>query len=358
MTKYLDLINNISFANPEAFFLYIIIMLHIIWYILKGKQKQTSINFSSTDNFSSKKSWKQKFLYLPYICKLITACFLILALARPQTETSSESINTKGIHIAMVMDISGSMLAGDMVADDPFISRCDVARGIAIDFIKKRKGDNISLVFYNHKVSIPIITTDHQALISQIKSRMRMKQDGGTAIGDALNQAILPLSDVNSKSKVIILLTDGKNTHGIASPLDAALNARNLSKSIKIHTIGIGSKNELVPVPRIKRYQNGKYNLDKDGGIQYEPGIDYQKLETDSKLLKQIADTTGGKYFHATNKLELSTIYDEIDKLEKIDISEERFTIKHEQFYPLVFISIIIYILGIITQLTILRKIP
>ena len=101
-----------------------------------------------------------------------------------------------------------------------------------------------------------------------------------------------------------------------------------------------------------------QYNLDKDGGIQYEPGIDYQKLETDSKLLKQIADTTGGKYFHATNKLELSTICDEIDKLEKIDISEERFTIKHEQFYPLVFISIIIYILGIITQLTILRKIP
>ena len=261
---------------------------------------------------------------------------LIIALARPQTFSSGEDTYTEGIDIAMVLDISGSMLAEDLKPN-----RIEAAKNVIDQFIRGRTSDRIGLVVFARDAFTQCpLTIDYSVLrnlLGQIKSGMI---DDGTAIGNAIANGVNRLKDSNAKSKIIILLTDGVNNSGEVDPISAAQIAKTFG--IRIYTIGVGTKGE-APYP-----------------VQTPFGTRYQMVpvEIDENVLNQISNITDGKYFRATNNKKLRDIYNEIDKLEKTKIEVTQYSNKHELFYSWLGSGIILIFLELGLSKTILRKIP
>lgn len=309
----------IDFANPEFFWLLLLLPLAILWYVLKRRDQTASLKISSIGGFA-KQGILPKLKPLLFVFRLLALAAIIVAMARPQTEDiSTRTKTTKGIDIVMAIDVSSSMLARDLKPN-----RLSALKKVAADFIKKRPNDRIGLVAYaGEGYTKTPITSDKSLVLNALREITYGQLNDGTAIGMGLATSVNRLKESKAISKIIILLTDGVNNMGFIEPQTAADLA--IEFGIKTYTIGLGSNgNALSPVA---------YNA--DGSFRY--GL--RQVEIDEKLLQEIAESTGGQYFRATNNDKLEEIYDEINKLEKTEIEEFKYYKYEEKFRPWVLLA-------------------
>lgn len=326
-----------EFAHPDFFYLLLIIPLMIAWYIYKNFRSKAEIKISTTLPFAAVKKSARLYLYhLLFVFRILAFALIVVALARPQTTSSSTDVSIEGIDIVISLDISGSMLAEDFQPN-----RMEAAKDLAIEFIEGRPGDRIGLVVFAGEsfTQVPL-TTDHRVLTDLFrKIRTGMIEDG-TAIGDGLATAIARLTESDAVSKVIILLSDGVNNMGAIDPLSAAEIAR--MKNIRVYSVGIGSYGT-APFP-----------------VQTPFGIRYQNVpvEIDEELLMEISEITGGKYFRATSNTKLREVYAEIDQLEKSKIDVTEFYKRSEEFLPFALLALLFFVVEILLKYTFFRTTP
>ena len=330
------MLENITFANPKLLWGLLIIPAAIVWYIFRHKKQEASVRFSDMNGFESlPKSWKVYGRHLLFVLQMAALALLIVAVARPQSTSSSQTSNIEGIDIILAQDISGSMLARDLKPD-----RLEASKEVAADFVKSRPTDRMGLVVFAGEsfTQVPL-TTDHGVMLNMLKELKSGMIEDGTAIGDGLATAINRLKDSEAVSKVIILLTDGMNNAGSVDPYTAAELAK--LYGIRVYTIGVGS------------YGTAPFPVQTMFGIQYQQ----MKVEIDEKLLITIAENSGGKYFRATSNKKLDEIYDEIDKLERSKIEVTEFRHVHEEFYPLVAWALALLLFEFLLRKTVFRTI-
>tara|TARA_B100000524_G_scaffold346848_1_gene247726 strand:- start:682 stop:1680 length:999 start_codon:yes stop_codon:yes gene_type:complete len=329
---------NFEFLNPEYFTLLVFIPIIILWNYFKVNKLNNSLKFSNSDAFKNSSNFYSRLKLTLKALRLISLVLIIIALARPQVIESSVRVKTNsGIDIIMAIDVSASMLAKDLKPN-----RLEALKNVAEEFIMNRASDRIGLVEYaGESYTKTPLTTDTSVILKFLREiKYNDIIDGGTAIGLGLTTSINRLKDSKANSKVIILLTDGVNNSGFIDPITAAELAKGFQ--IKIYSIGLGTNGlALSPVGYDSR---GKFNY---ANVQ---------VEIDEKLLTQISDMTGGKYFRATNNNRLKEIYSDIDKLEKTEIEEFRYYSKDEKFRYFLFPAIILIVIEIIMKLTILRS--
>ena len=329
--------SNITFANPNFFFLFLLVVAMIVWYVLKQNTTNASIQISTIKGFEgTKKTYKYYLRHLPFILRVLIISLLIIVIARPQSTNKWQSSTTKGIDIIMALDISGSMLAEDFKPN-----RIEAAKQDAIEFISGRTDDRIGLVIFSGEsfTQCPL-TTDHAVLINLFKNIKSGMIEDGTAIGLGLANSVNRLKDSKAKSKVIILLTDGVNNQGEIAPLTAAEIAK--TYGIRVYTIGVGTRG-MAPYPFKTPF-----------GTQYQN----VKVEIDEDVLTQIAQMTDGKYFRATDNQKLKQIYQEINKLEKSKIDVKKYSNKQDAYLIFAIIAALLLIFEILFKNTILRNIP
>ena len=327
---------NLTFANPAFFWGLLLIPLATVWYILRHKKQEASVRFSDTEGFQSlPKSWKVYGRHLLFALEMAALALLIVAMARPQSSSSSQKSNIEGIDIILAQDISGSMLARDFKPD-----RLEASKQVAAEFVEGRPGDRMGLVVFSGEsfTQVPL-TTDHGVMLNMLSELKSGMIEDGTAIGDGLATAINRLKDSEAVSKVIILLTDGMNNAGSVDPYTAAEMAK--LYGVRVYTIGVGS------------YGTAPFPVQTIFGIQYQQ----MKVEIDEKLLQTIANSSGGRYFRATSNQKLDEIYAEIDKLERSKIEVLEFKRLHEEFYPLVAWALALLLLEFLLRRTVFRTI-
>ena len=331
-----------EFANKEYLFLLLLIIPYIIWYVMYRKKSEPTMRMSDTFVFRyAPKSLKVRLMPLQMLLRLTAFSFLVLALARPQTSNSWKNRQTEGIDIMLAIDVSTSMLAEDLKPN-----RLEAAKMVAAEFISGRPDDNIGLtIFAGESFTQCPMTTDHTSLLNLLQNvRADIAARGlisdGTAIGMGLANAVGRLKASKAKSKVVILLTDGSNNMGDISPMTAAEIAQSLG--IRVYTIGVGT-NKVAPYP-----------MPVAGGVQYVN----MPVEIDTKTLSEIAQTTQGDFYRATNNNELKKIYKEIDQLEKSKMSVKKFKKKFDAFPPFVMAAALALLLELLLRITIFRRIP
>jgi len=330
------MLENISFANPEFFWLLLLLPLAVLWYFFKRNDQTATLKISSIKGFKTP-SILPKLRPLLLVLRLLALAAIIVAIARPQTEEiSTKTKTTKGIDIVMAIDVSSSMLARDL---EP--NRLTALKKVAADFIKKRPNDRIGIVEYAGEAFTKTpITSDKSIVLSSLKQITYGQLNDGTAIGMGLATSVNRLKESKAVSKIIILLTDGVNNSGFIEPQTAADLA--IEFGIKTYTIGLGTNgNALSPVA---------YNPDRS----FRYGM--RQVEIDEELLKNIAAVTGGKYFRATNNKKLEAIYDEINKLEKTEIEEFKYYKYEEKFRFWVFLAGALLILEWLLKNTLFRS--
>ncbi len=327
--------NGIKFAEP--FFLYMLILVPgmIVFYVLKQQKVTASLRMPGLQAFTgSGKTFRHYLRHILFALRTIAITFLILVLARPQKTDKYQDVSTEGIDIVLAQDISGSMLARDFKPD-----RLEAAKNIATEFISGRPYDRIGLVVFSGEAFTQCpITTDHAVLINLLHEIQSGMIEDGTAIGMGLATAVNRLKDSRVKSKVIILLTDGVNNRGEIAPITAAGIAKTFG--IRVYTIGVGTQG------------TAPYPVQTAFGIQYED----MPVEIDEDILKEIAQTTGGKYFRATGNDKLTQVYQEIDKLEKSKIDVRQFSRKEEEYLVLALIAFCLLAIEIIARNTIYKN--
>lgn len=330
--------DNIVFKNPE--FLWLLILLPVMAYMLY-KFKFVRLNnfkFSNLESFNLN-TLKSKLYPLINIFRIITLLLVIVALARPQEISNSTRTKTSsGIDIVIAVDISSSMLAQDLKPN-----RLEALKTVASQFINDRINDRIGLVIYaGESYTKTPVTSDKDVVI---KSLSDITFDGiiedGTAIGMGLATSVNRLKESKAKSKVIILLTDGVNNSGFIDPSTAADLAANFE--IKTYTIGLGTNgNARAPVA-----------LNPNGSFRF--GM--TKVEIDEELLKNVANKTGGLYFRATDNKKLEEIYNEINKLEKTEVEEIKYSDSEEKYRLLIIAAIGLIFVELILKYTVFRSI-
>jgi Ca-activated chloride channel homolog len=329
--------DHIVFANPEFFYLFIILGLLIVWYVFQYAKLSPSIRVSNTAGMKMiGKTWRIYLMHLPFVLRMIIFSLLIIVLARPQSTNKWTSEYSEGIDIVITLDISTSMLAEDFKPN-----RLEAAKDVAIEFISARPNDRIGLViFAGESFTQCPVTTDHAVLINLFKSIKTGLLEDGTAIGEGLATAVSRLKESKAKSKVIILLTDGVNNRGAVSPLTAAEIAR--AFGVRVYTVGVGTMGT-APHP----YQT-------PFGIQYAQ----LPVEINEDMLRDIANMTNGKYFRATNNSRLKDIYQEIDQLEKTKIDVRRHERRKEEFMNWALAAFLIIIAEYLIRYFVLRANP
>ena len=331
-----------EFANKEYFILLILLVPYVLWYFLYNKRSEPTMRMSDTFVYRyAHKSFRMHLLHLPMILRCIAYVLLVCILARPQTRNSWDNKSVEGIDIMLAMDVSTSMLAEDLKPN-----RLDAAKNVAAEFIAGRPNDNIGLtIFAGESFTQCPMTTDHASLLSLLGGvRTDIAARGiisdGTAIGMGLANAVSRLKDSKAKSKVIILLTDGSNNMGDISPMTSAEIAK--SMGIRVYTIAVGT-NKVAPYP-----------VPVAGGVQYVN----MPVEIDTKTLANIASTTNGNAYRATNNSELKQIYKDIDVLEKTKMDVKRFSKRYEAYQPFALAAFVLLLIEILLRLTVLRRIP
>ncbi|WGK65931.1 vWA domain-containing protein [Croceiramulus getboli] len=329
--------DNFQFENPEYFWLLLLLPIAIGWYIWKRKQQTASLSLSAVQGFKRTTSWLARLKPLLFGLRLIALGLLITALARPRSvEVSTRAKKTEGIDIVIAIDVSASMLAKDLRPN-----RLESLKRVGAEFINDRPNDRIGLVEYaGESYTKTPITSDKSIVLSALKSiRYNNIIEGGTAIGMGLATAVNRLKDSRASSKVVILMTDGVNNAGFIDPKIASELAQEFN--IKVYTIGVGTNGmALSPI-----------GLRPDGSFQYGN----VQVEIDEELLQEIASVTGGKYFRATDNQKLAEIYDEINKLEKTEIEEFKFTNYEELFRPFVILAGLFILVEILLRQTVFK---
>jgi len=329
--------SEITFANPELLYLLVLFVPIVIWYILKQRKSQATLQISSLEGFNkAPKTFKIFLRHGMYILRFLSVALLIVVIARPQSTDHWQNVSTEGIDILISLDISSSMLAQDFQPN-----RLEASKDVATEFISGRPNDRIGLVIFSGEsfTQCPL-TTDHAVVINLFNDVESGMIEDGTAIGMGLATSINRIKDSNAKSKVVILLTDGVNNRGAIAPITAAEIAKTFG--IRVYTIGVGSEG-MAPYP-----------------VQTPYGTQYQNMpvQIDEEVLKEIAEMTDGKYFRATNNQKLIEIYREIDQLEKTKIDVTEFSKKKEEYLLFLFIAGILLLTELLFKNTLLRTVP
>lgn len=331
------MLQGIEFTNKELLWLLLSVPALLLWYIAKHKKQTANLEISNSLGLVKGNKLWQFLKHGLFAFRALALALIIMAMARPQTvDVSTKTKTTRGIDIVMAIDVSASMLAKDLKPN-----RLEALKKVASKFINRRPNDRIGLVEYAGESYTRTPVTSDKGII--LKSLSDIKYNtiitGGTAIGMGLATAVNRIKESKAKSKIIILLTDGVNNSGFIDPQTASELA--VEYGIKTYTIGLGSNGmALSPVA----INNGVFQYSR---IQ---------VEIDEKLLKEIADATGGKYFRATNNKKLEEIYDEIDKLEKTEIEEFKYYNYEEKFRPLVLLALALLVLEFLLRHTLLRS--
>ncbi|MBR0524574.1 MAG: VWA domain-containing protein [Prevotella sp.] len=331
-----------EFASKEYLFLLILLIPYLIWYLLYRKKSEPTIQMSDTYAYQyAPASLRQRLVWLPDLLRIFTFVMIVMVLARPQTHNSWGKKTSEGIDIMLAMDVSTSMLAQDLKPN-----RIEAAKSVAAEFISGRPDDNIGLtIFAGESFTQCPMTTDHTSLLNLLQNvRTDIAERGliedGTAIGMGLANAVSRLKDSKTKSKVVILLTDGSNNMGDISPLTAAQIAKSLG--IRVYTIAVGSKT-VAPYP-----------MQVGGTVQYVN----VRADVDIGTLTKIAQTADGHFYRATNTAELKQIYKDIDKLEKSKMEVKRFSKRYEAYQPFALAAVLSLLLEILLRITWFRRIP
>jgi Ca-activated chloride channel homolog len=328
-------LQHINFAYPWLLWLLLLLPLMAAWYFVKQKQNSSSFKISSLSIYKKQSTGKSRLIHLPFLLRLLAMGLLIAAIARPQTRNEEEKIEGEGIDIILCMDVSGSMVEP---AFNPL--PLDIAKDVAISFIQQRKTDRIGMVSFESEAFTQCpLTLDHTVLISQIRAIRSGVLMQGTAIGSGLALSVERLKNSESKSKVVVLLTDGENNSGLIDPS----TAKELAKfyKVRVYTIGFDLKKLAI-----------SQNMSAD------KMMDIGGKSFDESLLKDIAYQTNGKYYHAEDAEGLQTIYSEIDQLEKSKIETSRFAKYAEEFYWLAIAAAFLLIIEMWLRLKVLRKFP
>jgi len=332
-----DWFAHIDFAYPTMLTLFAFIPALIWWYIKEYSRRQGALKVSTTHSFTAT-SFKNVLRHLPFIFRLLALSCIILALARPQRHTDEQLRKGEGIDIVLSIDVSGSMLSQDFQPN-----RLEVAKEVAEEFIRSRPIDRIGLVIFSgESYTLCPITTDKSTLLTLVNGlRSGMLQDG-TLIGEGLATAVDRLSKGDAKSKVVILLTDGKEEAPDTRLIDP-LTALEIAKAqgVKVYTVGMSAQNTVPVEENIK-------------GRKQKATNDY----LDEELLRRIASETGGEYFRARDKLSLENIYQQIDKMEKSKIEVQSLRHYQEEFIPLLLIALGLLFIELVLRFTFLRKFP
>ena len=326
----------IDFTQKEFLWLLLLVPVLVFWYVLKLKKQTAELSISSVQGFQKNNVWSG-LKHLLFGLRTAAMILVILALARPQTvDVSTKTKTTRGIDIVMAIDVSASMLAKDLKPN-----RLEALKNVAADFIKGRPNDRIGLVEYaGESYTKTPITSDKSIVLQSLKAiKYNTVITGGTAIGMGLATAVNRIKDSKAKSKIIILLTDGVNNAGFIDPQTASELA--VEYGIKTYTIGLGTNGMALSPIAIR---NGVFQYGK------------AQVEIDEKLLKEIAEVTGGKYFRANNNRKLKEIYKEIDKLEKTEVEEFKFYNYEEKFRPLIWFALGLLMFEFLLRFTIFRS--
>ncbi len=331
-----------EFANKGYFLLLLLLIPYFLWYFLYRRKGEPSMRMSDTRAYEyAPRSLRVRMIRLPMLLRCLTFVLIVICLARPQSYNAWNKTETEGIDIMLCMDVSYSMLSEDVSPN-----RLEVAKDVAADFVSDRPNDNIGLtIFAGEAFTQCPMTTDHSSLLNLMQNvnpnlvMSGLIQDG-TAIGMGLSNSISRLKDSKTKSKVIILLTDGSNNVGDISPMTAAQMAKTFG--IRIYTIGFGT-NQVARVPVVV-----------NGQKQYTQ----QQGEIDYKTLQDIARTTNGNFYRAESRSELSQIYQDIDKLEKSKLKTSSYARMYDVYQPFAVAALLSLILEMLLRLTVFRRIP
>ena len=333
-------LSQITFANKWVLYLIpAVFVLYILWWAFLYRRSLPALRLSTTNALSGSgtpfKAWLKRLI--PFL-RVLAISSLLVALARPQSSFDEEKVTSEGIDIVLAVDVSTSMLAKDFSPN-----RLEAAKKEGTNFIDGRTKDRIGLVIFSGESSTQCpVTIDHNILKSQLKQVKNGTMDDGTAIGMGLGTAVQRLKEVDGKSKVVILMTDGVNNKGVIDPATATDIA--VQFGIRVYTIGVGNNGmAMTPV-----------NILPNGEIIF----DYAEVQIDEALLKDIAKKTGGQYFRATDNKRLKDIYSQIDKLEKTKIEVSAFQHKTDKFYPLVLLAIGLFLLEVLMRYLIVKSIP
>ena len=326
------------FEYPALLWLEILPLLLILHYVyLELARRSPHLRVSTITPW--KKSERTVFSvvrHLPFAMRIIALSMMILAIARPRSAGEMERVDSEGIDIMLTMDVSTSMLARDFNPD-----RLSAAKDIAIEFIAQRPYDRIGIVvFAGESFTQCPMTTDRATLINLMKEVQTDLIEDGTAIGNGLATAVARMKDSDAKSRVVILLTDGVNNAGEITPQMAAQIAK--TYGVRVYTIGVGAEG-MAPYPVMTPW-----------------GVDIQKVkvEIDEALLKEIAETTGGQYFRATDNTKLMEIYSEINKMEKVKTTVDSFPVYKELFGRYAFVALIALLLEFLLRVFVMRRLP
>ena len=330
------------FQDPYFLLLLLILPFLVYYFVYKRRKFDSFVRYSSFHNLKNvKRSRSAVKQYTPFALRCFVLASLIFALARPQHGTKTTEIISEGIDIVIAIDTSGSMRALDFTIQKERKNRLEIIKLVVEEFIKLRKDDRVGMVVFGDDAYTQCpLTLDHGILISLLKKLKIGMAGEKTAIGSAIGTSVKRLKTLKSKSRVIILLSDGENTAGI-DPLKAAEIAKGYG--MKIYTIGVGSTGE-VPVLEVDGFFGKTYR--------------YAYLRLDEELLRKIASTTDGRYYNARNTIELVKIYDEINRLEKSEIKTKEYMDFNEKYFLWVFVALILLGLEIILINTAFRKIP
>ena len=329
------------FQNP-----WILLLLPVaaaLIFLSGKKQAHPSFQFSTDELVNNLQATFRIRLYRGMIfLRLAALILIIIALSRPQSMLQESVVETEGVDIILAIDVSTTMLAEDFEGRGSRKSRVDAVKDVVREFINNRRDDRIGIVaFASRAYTVAPLTLDYGWLLQNLdRVKVGLIEDG-TAIGSGISAALNRLKDTRAKSKIVILLTDGRNNAGKMSPLTAAEAAGALN--IKIYTIGAGTKG-LAPFPAKDMFGNKVYQQ--------------VKIEIDEELLKKIAEKTHAKYFRATDTQSLMDIYREINKLEKSHIEEKGYVEYKELFHLFLIPGLVLLVLEFILNNTVLRRIP
>ena len=308
------------------------------WLGARGERRTGALRFSALD--MARQAGNGISVWLPRVPALLGAVgvtAVIVALARPQTGITSETLLTEGIDIIMVMDVSSSMLAEDLKPN-----RLQAAKGVAADFVGGRRNDRIGLVaFAGEAFTQAPLTLDYSVVQSLIGELQVGIIEDGTAVGMGLGTAVKRLQASDAETKVVILLTDGRSNRGEIGPVTAARMAQALG--VRVYTVGVGTRGN-APVPI----------ADPLVGTRLVP----MRVDIDEPTLQEIAELTGGRYFRATDNESLTSIYEEIDQLERTEIEVENFTQYAERFPVVLAFGLLLLLMEVGLAQTVLRKLP
>ncbi len=326
------------FEYPKLLWLLVVpglLVLHYIW--LELAERHPHLRVSTAVPWMAKgRSVMAALRHVPFLLRIFALTMVIIAIARPRSSEQLEKIDTEGIDIVLAMDVSTSMLARDLTPD-----RISASKDIAIEFIAQRPADRMGIVvFAGESFTQCPLTTDRATLINLMKEVQTDLIEDGTAIGNGLATAVARMKDSDAKSRVVILLTDGVNNRGEISPQMAAEIAK--TYGVRVYTIGVG-KEGMAPYPVMTPW-----------------GVEVQnvKVEIDEDLLAEIAESTGGRYFRATDNTKLAEIYSEINQMEKVRTTVDSFPIYKELFVKYALLALLALLLELVFNWFVIRRLP